>query len=377
MKNRLKRIVLTGGPCGGKTTAFSFLRQKLEEKGYFVVVVPEAATIAITSGLNPTSEFVLESTLQTCIANITIGLENALIAAAEQVLATAGDKYIGAVVLFDRGLTDGLAYTNDQSFARILETVGLNLVRARDERCDAVFHLVTAADGAEEFYTLGNNAARFETAEQAREKDRRTRDVWVGHPHMRIIDNSTDFAGKLKRLYQEICIVLGIPVPIECERKFLVRIKDPNALPNHAQRISIEQIYIASDEDEITRIRKRGQHGFFCHYQTIKMLGVDDVSRPEIEWQISEKEYEDQSLLCRFDTEPVHKTRTCFFYDNQYFELDTFPDGVIEEGCHYLELELTHRDQVITFPDYIEVVREVTGEPGYSNFEIAKRLAQE
>ena len=107
------------------------------------------------------------------------------------------------------------------------------------------------------------------------------------------------------------------------------------------------------------------------------MLGVDNVSRSEIEWQISEQEYEDQSLFCRFDTEPVHKTRTCFFYDNQYFELDTFPDGVIEEGCHYLELELTDRNQIITFPDYIEVVREVTGEPGYSNFEIAQRLALE
>lgn len=375
MKNRLKRIVLTGGPCGGKTTAFSFLRQKLEEKGYFVAIVPEAATIAITAGLNPLSEFVSEPTLQTCIAHVTIGLENALIAAAEQVLATAGDKYVGAVVLFDRGLTDGLAYTSNVNFAKILETVGLNLVRARDERCDAVFHLVTAADGAEEFYTLGNNAARYETAEQAREKDKRTRDVWVGHPHMRIIDNSTDFAGKLKRLYQEICVVLGIPVPIECERKFLVRIKDPSAIPAHAQRISIEQIYIDSSSDENIRIRKRGQHGFFCYYQTIKGEGSDELSRPEVEWQIPELEYMEKSRKQRFDTEIVRKTRTCFFFNNQYFELDTFPDGVIEEGCHYLELELTDRNQIITFPDYVEVVREVTGEPGYSNFEIARRLA--
>lgn len=375
MKNRIKRIVLTGGPCGGKTTAFTFLRQKLEEKGYYVAVVPEAATIAIVSGLNPASGFVTEVTLQTCIAHITIGLENALVAATEQVLATAGGKYVGAVVLFDRGLTDGLAYTSDENFAKILETVGLNLVRSRDERCDAVFHLVTAADGAEEFYSLVNNAARFETAEQAREKDKRTRDVWVGHPHMRIIDNSTDFAGKLKRLYQEICIVLGIPVPIECERKFLVRIKDQNAIPAHAQRISIEQIYLASSVNEIIRIRKRGQHGSFCYYQTIKMLGHDDVSRSEIEWQISEHDYERQFHERRWDTDPVHKTRTCFFFANQYFELDTFPDGVIEDGYHYLELELTDRDQVITFPDYIDVVREVTGESGYSNFEIARRLA--
>ena len=36
----------------------------------------------------------------------------------------------------------------------------------REGRYDAVFHLVTAAQGAERFYTLENNQARSETPEQ-------------------------------------------------------------------------------------------------------------------------------------------------------------------------------------------------------------------
>ena len=50
---------------------------------------------------------------------------------------------------------------------RLLEEYGLTKSKIMD-RYDAVFHLVTAAKGAEEFYTLSNNQARTETIEQAR-----------------------------------------------------------------------------------------------------------------------------------------------------------------------------------------------------------------
>ena len=39
--------------------------------------------------------------------------------------------------------------------------MGLNNVQIRDNRYDAVLHLVTAADGAQNYYNL-NNAARYE-----------------------------------------------------------------------------------------------------------------------------------------------------------------------------------------------------------------------
>jgi hypothetical protein len=48
---------------------------------------------------------------------------------------------------------------------------------------DMVIHLVTAADGAEEFYTLENNAARTETPQVAKMLDKMTQGVWNGHPN--------------------------------------------------------------------------------------------------------------------------------------------------------------------------------------------------
>lgn len=41
----IKRIVLTGGPCGGKTTSIEKIVEKFEELNYKVFVVPEAATL--------------------------------------------------------------------------------------------------------------------------------------------------------------------------------------------------------------------------------------------------------------------------------------------------------------------------------------------
>mmetsp|Transcript_13819 Transcript_13819/g.17494 ORF Transcript_13819/g.17494 Transcript_13819/m.17494 type:complete len:171 (+) Transcript_13819:427-939(+) len=44
------RILLTGGPCAGKTTALAAISQDLTQLGYKVLVVPEAATLIMKGG---------------------------------------------------------------------------------------------------------------------------------------------------------------------------------------------------------------------------------------------------------------------------------------------------------------------------------------
>jgi putative protein kinase ArgK-like GTPase of G3E family len=46
----IHRICLTGGPCAGKTTALNKLSEKLQELGFKVLVVPEAATLMTQGG---------------------------------------------------------------------------------------------------------------------------------------------------------------------------------------------------------------------------------------------------------------------------------------------------------------------------------------
>ena len=40
-KMDVTKIVITGGPCAGKTTALSWIMNSFTEKGYVVLIVPE------------------------------------------------------------------------------------------------------------------------------------------------------------------------------------------------------------------------------------------------------------------------------------------------------------------------------------------------
>ena len=50
---KLNKIVITGGPCAGKTTAMSWVQNAFTKLGYRVLFVPETATELITGGVAP------------------------------------------------------------------------------------------------------------------------------------------------------------------------------------------------------------------------------------------------------------------------------------------------------------------------------------
>ena len=72
--------------------------------------------------------------------------------------------------------------------------------------------MVTAADGAENYYTLVNNTTRLESTNQAIAQDRMTRNAWVGHPYVDVIDNADckKFDDKILKLIQVVCDRVGV-----------------------------------------------------------------------------------------------------------------------------------------------------------------------
>ena len=191
------KIVITGGPCAGKTTALSHVQEFFTKMGYHVIIVPETATELIMGGVTPWG---LNTNLdyQMCQMALQLEKEKVFLQAAQKVFHK--DKIL---VVCDRGTMDNKAYMNDAEFSWVLSSMGLNYTEIRD-RYDAVFHLVTAAKGAVEFYTTANNTARTESVAEALELDKRSAAAWAGHKYYRTIDNSTDFAGKLLRLTKAV-----------------------------------------------------------------------------------------------------------------------------------------------------------------------------
>lgn len=364
MYKSLTKIAITGGPCGGKTTGLAKISSCLSDKGYEIIIVPETATLIKNSGIKIDDEHISGYDFEKMIFETQIFLEELYEEYAEKL------KNKNVVIVCDRGIVDGKAYVTKSEYVKLLSYVNRDEISARDSY-DAVFHLKTVADGKEEYYTCENNAARTETAEEAREADKKTIKAWMGHSHLRVIDNSTDFEGKMDRLMAEIYSFLGLPVPLETERKYLISMPNVGKLVEKysAVKSEIVQVYLKSDnQDEEVRIRQRGQSGSFTYYLT-KKSKRDDMSRYEIEEKISKDRY--LSLLMDADTSKniIRKTRYCFMYENQYFELDIYP---VCETRAILEIELTDKNQKVRIPKDIKVIKEVTDDDNFKNSSIAK-----
>ena len=73
--------------------------------------------------------------------------------------------------------------------------------------------MVTAAMGAEAFYTIENSTSRSENVEEARSLDKKAASAWVGHPNVDSIGNTgSNFQFKINALISKVACALGIDV---------------------------------------------------------------------------------------------------------------------------------------------------------------------
>lgn len=344
----IHRIVITGGPCAGKTTAMSWIQNAFTQKGYTVLFVPETATEFISGGVAPwTCGTNLD--YQMCQMELQLTKEKLFERAAKTM------KQDKILIVCDRGALDNKAYMTEDEMTLVMRKLKVTEAQIM-QHYDAVFHLVSAAKGAEEFYTTENNQARTETVEQAIELDNKLIKAWTGHPHLRIIDNNTDFEKKMRRLLSEISSFLGIPETNGVERKFLIRYPNVEwlaARPN-CQRIEIIQTYLRSSPDEEIRVRQRGIGDSFIYFQTTRRMGAPD-QKIEIERRLSQEEY--LTLLMDADTRrrQIRKTRYCLMEPNRYYEIDVYPDC---DDCAVVQVDMGTEDE-LCFPEEIHVIREI------------------
>lgn len=359
-KKEITKIVITGGPCAGKTTGMSWIQNAFTDLGYQVIFVPECATELINAGISgKTCKDVVS--FQNALMKLQIEREKIYEVAAKDL---KGDKIL---IVCDRGIMDSKAYLSNLEFATVLNDIKKDEITLRDNY-DAVFHLVTAANGASEFYTLENNKARTETIEEAIASDNKLIEAWTGHPHFRVIDNSTNFEDKMKRLIKEISVFLGEPEPYEIERKFLIEYPNISWLNKKCKKVEIIQTYLNSNNDDEIRVRQRGSNGNYIYAKTIKR-NINNLKRIEIEKRLSKDEY--LNLLMDADTSkhPIRKTRYCLVYKNQYLEIDIYPfwsDKAI------VEIEINDENQEIEIPEQLKIIKEVTNDKRYKNSELAK-----
>eukprot|EP00466_Bigelowiella_natans_P019794 jgi/Bigna1/75828/fgenesh1_pg.37_\ len=285
------RLVLTGGPCAGTkfgvncffatpATLVVCFHQQMPHLSwqtygniaidvtscirpqYFVATVSEAATFLHNNGVSfyPKSPDMFQNYCQ----------------------EMAVRENIQAVMLFDRGIQDGRSYYDEKGWQTVLGKIGFPTdIDMIMKRYDAVFHLVTAADGAQKFYTKtgeDGKQVRHEEPDQAKDLDRKLQKAWSSHPKHYVFKNNGTFEDKLEKMISQMCKLLGVPHTKKKPRKFLLK-SMPRSFPavglDNMSTATFTKTYIKPPEQKnMKNVQKHDPQPFmFVRERTQQAIG--------------------------------------------------------------------------------------------------------
>ncbi|OFW83541.1 MAG: hypothetical protein A2018_03645 [Alphaproteobacteria bacterium GWF2_58_20] len=200
----MQKIVLTGGPCAGKSTVLQALKQRYGNK---VMVVPEAATMLMGSGFPmPGRDLPWSPAWQECLQKAICSLQCAL----EDACMLAARENGAEILVCDRGLLDGAAYT-EGGLPAFQEKFGLDTAAAH-ARYARIVHLESVAVCAPHLYGTASNQVRFESVEEAAALDAKTRAAWQGHPAWQQVSGAGGMDRVVENVFRLVDAMLAKPV---------------------------------------------------------------------------------------------------------------------------------------------------------------------
>lgn len=373
---KVNRICITGGPCAGKTTSLARLSSRLPEMGYKVFTVPEAATLLRSGGaMININHFdnTQKINFQLRLVKLQLALEDVYTSIAER----CGDS---AIVICDRGVMDGSAYISSDLWQALLDEMGLTQVHLRDCRYDAVIHLVTSAQGAEQHFSNRNNLARYEDIEEARNIDRLLQRAWTGHLKMYIVDNERvkSFDEKIHKCIEIVLNHLNLPSSNHFNHKFLLKKPETPDIkfPDHIkfQKISVEETFLNHDKERpgvLRRIQRRGYQNSYTYLFIKELYSQEDPNKHSTESTIiSSRDYLTLMKLKDTKRKTVLRELLCFIYEDDYMIVDTFLN--IMKGLTLLRIQTKKSIPELSLPPFLDIIRSVTDELGYSTYVISK-----
>ncbi|ERL90591.1 hypothetical protein D910_07938 [Dendroctonus ponderosae] len=341
------RLVLTGGPCGGKTTGQARLSTFFENLGWKVFRVPETASVLLSRSIGTPID------LSSALIRLIMGFgcsggikftdlsEDEGVTFQENLLKTmlqVEETFFelgrtcrrNCLIICDRGAMDASAFISKERWESIMADNSWNNIELRDNRYNQIIHMVSAANGAEDYYSTEDHSCRSEGVELARELDSKAAAAWIGHPYFDVIDNSTDFEGKIRRMIGSVCHKIGLDTGDRLltnskKHKFLVAGPMPDdALFPPFQDFEVVHNYLQSNSPNQVRLRKRGQKGYYSYIHTVRRQNQPGGQVIEVKTQINHRDY--INLLTQKDNShfTIYKKRRCFIFDNQYFQLDIY-----------------------------------------------------
>lgn len=193
MEHKLIKIVITGGPCAGKTAAIEKAKLYYQKLGYCVLVVAETPTEIIKSGI--TLDKFGKIPFQKAIINLQIQKEKIIL----ETLPAKLNKDV--IILYDRGIIDHFIYVNQMERAVIEKALNIK----RDEcykNYDAVFHMCSTAKVLPNLFF--NTECRKEPIEEALKLENLIKKAWEIHPFYYFVNCELDFEDKIYKLINKV-----------------------------------------------------------------------------------------------------------------------------------------------------------------------------
>lgn len=343
------KIVLTGGPCAGKTTALNTIKEYLAKRNIPVLTVPETATELILNGIIPSSE-ITTFDFQKLVLKKQMSKEEIT----EEFIENSNKKDDICVIIFDRGIIDNKAYlSSHDEFTRLLNQKGLSEIDILDSY-DLVLDLLSTASCKEEAYNL-HNKARFEDIETARYVDKRTTLAWIHHRNLKIISSAISLEEESKIIIDYVIEILS-GIRTKKVRSFLV---DNNASNysiynrDNSEELYITDYYLDVRDSKYNHVISRREHNGDLSY-VYRIYSEEDG---EI------KIYHDKKLTLEEYFELLHKygiidisqrKEINFIYNKQRYRLCFY------ENYTVLEYEESKIQDEILFPNNLKISEEIT-----------------
>ena len=128
--------MLTGGPCGGKTTGQSKLATFFENLGWKVFRVPETATVLMSGGI------AFCELNQEQVEDFQENLVRTMIALEDTYFSMAQKTGVNSLVICDRGTMDASAFISRAQWEDLLDKLQLDEMNICEGRYDQVVHMV-------------------------------------------------------------------------------------------------------------------------------------------------------------------------------------------------------------------------------------------
>jgi predicted ATPase len=169
----MKRIVITGGPCGGKTTIWNALKDVFKD---IAVFVPENASPLMREGFpvphkDITWSYEWQTIFQRACRDFQIHMEDVYELQAQQ----EGKD----VMIMDRGILDGAAFL-EGGLHEFEQDFGVAVEEAM-KKYDMVIHVESLAMGKPELFRQETNNVRFHDLDASKLNELDIRIVWRDH----------------------------------------------------------------------------------------------------------------------------------------------------------------------------------------------------